>query len=367
MDYAKRMNMIEMFTDPPEYKPPGTVEEIAGSVDYPNLNSQQYRMTRKTTTPTILNPCLELAARNSAGQVVLVGNNYMGRRWGSSFYGWENATDVPDQSKACFKRQCRYSITALQFTQDPNLFLMGSDKGSVELWSTRNPARGDGYSLYQVDVQSEHIEAVSAMDLFHGDENKLATGSHDGCLKIWQYGADLASITTMTNAHIDEITALSTNRSELSTFVTTSLDRSALLWDLRKPRPATALFDQHQLAFTTAYWTTKNEANGIVALGDAAGNVHFVDTRQPNVFLHSTKVFNKKIHKISFDGTRFVVLGNTNRAKFYDTELNLLHESTPVSNYLRDVLWDKPAATTGQSVVACWLVGWDTFVGRVEF
>lgn len=121
MDYSQRMNMIEMFTDPPEYRPPATVEEMAGSVDYPNLNSQQYRMTRKTNAPTALNPCLELAARNSAGQVILVGNNYMGRRWESSFYGWENAADVPDQSKACFKRQCRYSITALQFTQDPNL------------------------------------------------------------------------------------------------------------------------------------------------------------------------------------------------------------------------------------------------------
>lgn len=363
MDFAKRMNMIDMFTDPPEYRPPGTAEEMAGSVDYPNLNSQQYRMTRKTA-PITLNPCLEVAARNSTGQVVLAGNDYMGRRWGSSFYGWESAADVPNQSKACFKRQCRYSITALKFTKDPNLFLLGSDKGSVELWSTRNPARGDGYSLYQVDVQSEHIEAVSAMDLFAGEENKLATGSHDGCLKIWNYGADLTSVTTMTFAHTDEITSLSASRNEQSTFVSSSLDRSALMWDLRKPRPATALFDKHQFAFTTVYWTSKDEANGIVALGDAAGSVHFVDTRQPNVFLHSTKVFDKKIHKVSFDGTRFVVLGNTNQAKFYDGELNLLHECTPTQNYLRDVLWDKPGP---EQIGACWLVGWDTFVGRVEF
>lgn len=358
--------MIEMFTDPPEYRPPATVEEMACSVDYPNLSSQQYRMTRKTASPTVLNPCLDLAVRNSAGQVILVGNNYMGRRWDSSFYGWENAADVPDQSKACFKRQCRYSITALKFTKDPNLFLLGSDKGSVELWSTRNPARGEGYSLYQVDVQSEHIEAVSALDLFRGEENKLVSGSHDGCLKVWCFGADLASNMTMTNAHTDEITALSTNPNEPSTFVSASLDRSSLLWDLRKPRPAVALFAKHQLAFTTAYWTTKDEANGIVALGDEAGVVTFVDIRQPNVFLHSTKVFNKKIHKISFDGTRFAVLGNTNRAKFYEGgQLNLLHESTPPApNYLRDVLWDKPGP--GQTG-SCWLVGWDTFVRRAEF
>ncbi|XP_058818034.1 protein valois [Topomyia yanbarensis] len=364
MDYTKRLSMIEMFNEPPEYRPPGTAIELTASLQYPNLNSQQYRMTRKPPA-NVLHRCLDHVAYNSNGQVVLVGNDLMGRRWGSSFYGWDKTGDVMDASKVCFKKQCKYSITALKFTKDPNLFVLGTDKGSIELWSTQNPARGEGYSLYQVDKQAEHIEGISAMDLLQGDENKLVTGSNDGCLKIWNYGADLHSISTITFAHTDEITGISASRENGSLFVSSSLDRSALMWDLRKPRPASAIFDEHEYAFTALYWTSTKEANQIVGLGDEAGNVHFVDTRQPNVFMHSVQVFSRKIHKIAFNDTNFIVIGNTNQAKFYDEKLILLHESTPAPNYLRDVLWDEQRESN--SIGACWLVGWESFFKREEF
>ncbi|XP_058447482.1 protein valois [Malaya genurostris] len=364
MDYTKKLSMIEMFHEPPDYRPPGTAEELSASLQYPNLNSQQYRMTRKSPA-NVLHPCLDHITHNSNGQVVLAGNDLLGRRWGSSFYGWNDANSVLDESKICFKKQCTFSITALKFTNDPNVFVLGNDKGSVELWSTQNPARGEGYSLYQVDKQTEHIEGISAMDLLKGDENKLVTGSNDGCLKIWNYGADLHSISTLTFAHTDEITGLSANEENGSLFASSSLDRSALMWDLRKPRPASAIFDGHEYAFTALYWTSTSEANQIVGLGDEAGNVHFVDTRQPNIFLQSVQVFSRKIHKISFNGTKFIVIGNTNKAKFYDEKLNLLHESIPAPNYLRDVLWTEECEST--SVGACWLVGWNSFFKREKF
>ncbi|XP_055550003.1 protein valois [Wyeomyia smithii] len=364
MDYSKRLNMIEMFQEPPEYKPPGTVEELAASLNYPNMNSQQYRMTRKLPA-NVLHPCLDHVIRNDSGLVLIAGNDLMGRRWGSSLYGWEDINVVMDDSKASFKKQCRYTITALKFTRDSNLFLLGNDKGAVELWSTQNPTRGKGFSLYLIDSQSEHIEGISSMDLLASDENKLVTGSNDGCLKVWIFGADLQSISTMTMAHTDEITGISRNAENGSLFTTTSLDRSCLLWDLRKPRPASALFDRHKFAFTTVYWTSTQEANQIVGIGDEAGNLYFVDIRQPGVFVDSVKVFNRKIHKISFSSNHMVVLGNTNQAKFYDEKLTLLFECTPAISYLRDVLWDENPKS--ESSAACWLAGWESFFQRVNF
>lgn len=61
-----------------------------------------------------------------------------------------------------------------------------------------------------------------------------------------------------------------------------------------------------------------------------------------------------------------IVLGNTNRAKFYDEKITLLHECTPAKSYLRDVLWDKKYDSSG-SGGACWLIGWESFFQRVEY
>ncbi|XP_053697243.1 methylosome protein 50-like [Sabethes cyaneus] len=365
MDYSKRLNMIEMFQEPPEYKPPGTVEQLAATLNYPNMNSQQYRMTRKLPA-NVLHPCLECVVMNDQGLILVAGNDFMGRRWGSSLYGWDNINNVMDDSKASFKRQNRHIVTTLKFTRDSNLFVLGNDKGAVELWSTQNPARGKGFSLYLVDSQSEHIEGVSSMDLLESEEYKLVTGSNDGCLKVWIYGADLQSISTMAMAHIDEITGISSNAENGSLFATSSLDRSCLLWDLRKPRPASAIFDEHKFGFSTVYWTSAKEANEIICLGDEAGNLHFVDIRQPGIFLDSVKVFDRKIHKISFNAKNMAVLGNTNQVKFYDEKLQLMHECIPSKSYLRDVLWDKNYTSRSGSG-ACWLAGWESFFQRVEY
>ncbi|XP_055596051.1 methylosome protein 50-like [Uranotaenia lowii] len=369
MDIGKRVSLVDMFREPAEYKPPGTAVEIAASLDYPNLNSQQYRLTGKPTPVNRLYPCLDFVVQNSDELIIVAGNDFQGRRWCSSFYGWEAPERALDASKSCFKRQCRYSITALKFTKDPNLFLLGNDKGSVELWSTSNPARGDGFSLYQVDGQAEHTEGVSAMDVLEAEDSKLVTGSNDGCLKVWNWGAHLQSVSTMYGAHTDEIKGLSANRKEQSLFVSCSLDKSALLWDLRIPRSASALFENHKHAFSTIYWTSKDEANRLVALGDDAGFVHFVDTRQPNVFQHSEKVLRKRIHKISFKGTQFAVIGNTNEVKFYDDRFSLRHECTPAQNYIRDILWETnlPEESRSSNRSSCWLIGWNSFFQRVEF
>ncbi|XP_055600403.1 methylosome protein 50-like [Uranotaenia lowii] len=173
----------------------------------------------------------------------------------------------------------------------------------------------------------------------------------------------------MRGAHADEIKGLSANRKERSLFVSCSLDKSSLLWDLRIPRPASALFEHHRYTFSTIYWTSKNEANRLVALGDDAGYVHFVDTRKPNVFQRSEKVFGKRIHKISFKGSQFAVIGYTNKIKFYDECFSLLYECSPAPNYIRDVLWETDLSPEFESnhSTSCWLIGWDTFFQRLEF
>uniref|UniRef100_A0AAG5DE40 WD repeat-containing protein 55 homolog n=1 Tax=Anopheles atroparvus TaxID=41427 RepID=A0AAG5DE40_ANOAO len=360
MDYSKRVDMVSAYKEPASYRPPATKEELTNSTEYPNMNSREYRLTEAVQLPDgKLCPFIDHMASNAAGQVMVAANQYTSRQWGGSVCAWESAADVLQEDKVSFSLRCEAFVTALCYTQDDLLFLLGNDRGSIELWSTNCSVRGPGYSLYQVDQRHEHIGAITAMDIFHGEDRHVISGSKDGCLKLWDYSeGDLHSTNTLHQAHSGPITGVATDGTQSSLAVSCSRDRSALLWDFREMKPATALYEQHDAAFTALRWTDETSWNRLVALGDEAGRVFFIDVRQPNVFLETIECFDRKVHKLSFHGKYFAVLGNTLEVKFFDADSKQIHVEHSASNYVRDIVWDQSAT---DKAVCCWLVGWDSY------
>lgn len=128
---------------------------------------------------------------------------------------------------------------------------------------------------------------------------------------MWDYGeGDLHSSHTFQQAHTSLITGLATDTSQPSLAVSCSNDRSTLLWDFRELKPAKALFEGHDVAFSTVRWTDETSWNRLVAVGDVAGRVHFIDVRQPNVFLETIPCFDRKIQRISFYGYACLITCN---------------------------------------------------------
>lgn len=145
--------------------------------------------------------------------------------------------------------------------------------------------------------------SVTGLEIFPLDKIKAVTVSSDACIKIWNMGnGELCSINTMRNAHADNISGVSTSHNLENTFVTCSRDKTALLWDTREIRPATSLFDNHSCPFTSVYWTSAEENDNMVILGDEAGKIHVVDPRIPDIFMKTIDVFERRVNKIKFNG-----------------------------------------------------------------
>uniref|UniRef100_A0A182NBU1 Uncharacterized protein n=1 Tax=Anopheles dirus TaxID=7168 RepID=A0A182NBU1_9DIPT len=363
MDYSKRVDMISAYKEPVSYQPPEMLPELAKSTDYPNRNSLQYRLTEPVPLPENKLPsALDLATSNGAGNVIVAGNSYTGRLWAGGFCAWQTVADIGSEEKVSFSRRCEALVTTLCYTMDDALFLLGNDRGSIELWSTGNAVRGPG--LYLVDNRYEHIGAITALDPSNGDERMVLSGSMDGCLKRWDYSeGDLHSTTTLHHAHSAAITAVATDRSQNSLAVSCSHDQSAFLWDFRETKPAIALYEKHDAAFTAIRWCDESSWNRLVAIGDEAGRVFFIDTRQPNVFLETVTCFDRKVHKISFHGKRFAVLGNTSEVKFFDEKSKPIHVENSASNYVRDIIWD--GQSNDDSELSCTLLGWDSYLKKL--
>ncbi|XP_049279559.1 methylosome protein 50-like [Anopheles funestus] len=363
MDYSKRVDMIATYSIPPSYQPPGTAQALAKSTDYPNMNSVQYRLTEAVPlAEKKLPPFLDLATVSSAGNVIIAGNNYTGRLWEGGFCGWQKVEELFQEEKISFSRRCDAIITALSYSMDDALFIVGDDKGSIELWSTGNAIRGPG--LYLVEKQNQHIGALTALDTFNSIERTIISGSMDGCIKLWDSSrGDLQSTITLQLAHVGAITSVATDSEQDSLAVSCSYDRSALMWDFREPKPGVALYEKHDVPFTAIRWCNESDWNRLVAVGDEAGRMYFIDTRQPNIFLETLPCFDRKIHKISFHRKHFAVLGNTPEVKFFNDKSKEIQVEKSATNYVRDIIWGE---TKGDdSTISCTLIGWDSYVKQL--
>ena len=118
MDYLKKVNLVEAYLEPPEYDPPKDIKTLQTSTQYPNMNSVEYRLSSTCyDIGTAMQPFLEVIEQNQAGNIVIAGNNYTGRKFCGSFFGWESAKDglLSDSTETCFRMQCEYFIRAIKF------------------------------------------------------------------------------------------------------------------------------------------------------------------------------------------------------------------------------------------------------------
>lgn len=116
MNFVK---LSEMYKKPSFYTPPPP-EELTNNVDFPNLNSLEYRV-KKISDPEIkLQRFWEILEVDTLGQIVLVTNDYVSRVWNGSFWGYESFDNIGHPEKAVYKKQCDHLITNFKFIE-PNI------------------------------------------------------------------------------------------------------------------------------------------------------------------------------------------------------------------------------------------------------
>uniref|UniRef100_A0A336LXD5 CSON003223 protein n=1 Tax=Culicoides sonorensis TaxID=179676 RepID=A0A336LXD5_CULSO len=344
MSKQERIDLVSAFQIPHDYNPPRTYEEQQKSTYYPNFNTAEYRQKPVEIEVKLL-PFFQCITRNSEGTIVLGTNDYSGRIWNGTMFAYD---DIDEESPNLYEKEVAFSsyvdssVTDLKFVDDSTILLSESD-GGMSICSTRSVMRQSKnqskYCLFIIGTKKEHKTAINCVDVFEKAKQKAVSADSDGCVKIWDLtNSDLVATNTLGFAHTEMINDISTSLENVDCFVTASNDKSLLLWDLRHPRPASALLEPHPYQIKAVKHLNENQ----LLVGDKAGIVSLVDKKMPNKIIIDKEIHSRSLHKFFIQGSNVITITDSKRLQVYKMEqndmVNIL-DITEAPNFLRSATW----------------------------
>lgn len=354
------VDFSEHFKAPVDYSPPKD-SELDGNSQFPNLNSVEFRHRQKDDIDLL--PYYEiLEANENQATFLLATNSYTQRLWNGAVFGYGRFSDVGKPGAEVIKLSFDSNVTGVRFV-DSTMVLFTTASGSIQLWSTQSEIRQkNGYNLYQVSKKSEHSGPISGFSLLGGKpDQKVVTGSMDGCIKIWKLApCDLVSEQTYRYAHKETITDISTKPQSNDIFASCSRDRFLQIWDKRLSKPLTNVWKNNDFANTACLWVQKDNGADHLYLGDDSGTLYIYDPRKLDQCLVTQNLFDRPIYrfKLNKSGKMVCVLAQSNNFKVISAtiELETIHADSSSNGYVRDVCWINPK---DENHHAFYSVGWN--------
>ncbi|XP_017081499.2 protein valois [Drosophila eugracilis] len=307
----------ELYRTPATHQPPPALE-LAGNLEYPNLNVEDLNARLENLSPR-LHDCWDSIAINEHQHFALATNRREGRHWWGMFFGYaRNQINRMTVDTAHFKLQAEHTVNIVRYAEN-NVLLVALGDTRLQAWSTYSKVTNpqEPYNLSLVGESFAHPTPISHLSVFKAEQRRAVSGSADGSLNVWDLsGADLASVYHSRSAHTDKLTALATPSSSSDKFVTCDRGGCARLWDVRAAAPSsTCLYaDQsHLLSFTAAVWAAPTELQGgnNIYLGDYDGKVHTLDIRVPKKLSETREYFDKgHVSQLLINGAYLAAMSN---------------------------------------------------------
>ncbi|XP_041451456.1 protein valois-like [Drosophila obscura] len=317
----------ELYRTPDDHKPPTDIN-LAGNLEYPNLNAADVRAQPENFSAR-LHDCWDSITIDEEKNCVVATNRRDGGQWWGMFFGYsEGNIDHMTVDNADFQRQEEHTVNIVRYAEN-NVLLAALGNTKLQAWSTRpTPTVINAkkpFCLSMLDDADAHMAPISHLSVFKADPQKSVSASADGDMKLWTIAeARLESFYHARVAHSDKFTGLATPLSTPNQFVTCDRGGCVRLWDDQ------LLGDNH------------------VYLGDIDGDVHIADIRVPRKLLQTTKYFEDAIvSQIVSNGAHLAVMSNlpacvkiakvdgTGKQAFIYTKENIHQRQT-------DAIWTDP-------------------------
>ncbi|XP_070498862.1 methylosome protein WDR77-like [Chironomus tepperi] len=343
-----RCYLTEAFKVPNDYRIPPN-EALKFDTQHPELNSQEYCYeVSKYRAPKDYLPVYSSIRQNDHGLFIIATNDFTTCVNGGVLAGDYNFNNfaTSDLKSAKFSAVHKDTLLDLYYLDDIT-FIATTSSNTIELYSTKAPVtleKDNHQDIFCfIKIASKLTDGrVNCLSQFY-EKNRMIIGTSNGHFECYECDSkELFQSFSLPYGHSAEITGIDTHPSVDLNWVSTSYDKSSLLWDRRQVHPASTLIDNHHDQLTDVKWI-KDE---IIILSDAVGNLMVFDTRNVKDPLSKTKVLNRSINSLNFDKSNkmFGVISESCNTYIYEidekNELKQIHEHNAHPNMLYSLCFD---------------------------
>ncbi|MBN3303367.1 MEP50 protein, partial [Amia calva] len=293
------------------------------------------------------------------GALLLGASSLTGRCWLGSIWVFKDPKEAPNEGFCSAGVQTEAGVADVKWVSEKGI-LVASDSGAVEMWELAE----DETLIVSKFCRHEHDDIVTSISPM-AREGHAVSGSMDCWIKVWDLAQE--SVLNMYNAralmcvcvsfppaHSSPISCVSCSPTEEALFLSSGQDGRLLLWDRRKPKPASRLdIGSSPSCPTSIAWHPQKSS--VFAYGDDTGRV-VVRELQGGDSTRTADAHTRRVTGLAFSSHSTPLLASISddcSVAVMDADLKEIFRDRRHQDFVRGISW----APDGSSTLTT--AGWD--------